>query len=164
MKLISTLTFLLLAMFTLAQQPGNHFEECLISQENGKYGIVINQQLAVPYEYDEILPQRNCFFKVKKDGKYGVISYFYQGNKKDFRSAPKGSCCIALKKGYACLYLSLSCEYERIEEFEGQYFQIVKNNKKGMLSHYGTLLLPCQFEKIEWSRDYLWVENNKRGI
>ena len=85
MKLISTLIFLLCVTFAFAECYANHFDECRIERQNGKYGIVIDKQLAIPYEYDEIVPQHNCFFKVRKGRKYGIISYFYEEHKRDGR-------------------------------------------------------------------------------
>ena len=85
MKLISTLIFLLCVTFAFAECYDNHFDECRIERQNGKYGIVIDKQLAIPYEYDEIVPQHNCFFKVRKGRKYGIISYFYEEHKRDGR-------------------------------------------------------------------------------
>ena len=51
MKLISTLIFLLCVTFAFAECYDNHFDECRIERQNGKYGIVIDKQLAIPYEY-----------------------------------------------------------------------------------------------------------------
>lgn len=68
MKLISTLIFLLCVTFAFAECYDNHFDECRIERQNGKYGIVIDKQLAIPYEYDEIVPQHNCFSKSGKAG------------------------------------------------------------------------------------------------
>ena len=114
MKLISTLIFLLCVTFAFAECYDNHFDECRIERQNGKYGIVIDKQLAIPYEYDEIVPQHNCFFKVRKGRKYGIISYFYEEHKRDGRFPKEIDRPIALKKGYAWLYLSLACEYDKI--------------------------------------------------
>ena len=50
MKLISTLIFLLCVTFAFAECYDNHFDECRIERQNGKYGIVIDKQLAIPYE------------------------------------------------------------------------------------------------------------------
>ena len=47
MKLISTLIFLLCVTFAFAECYDNHFDECRIERQNGKYGIVIDKQLAV---------------------------------------------------------------------------------------------------------------------
>ena len=99
MKLISTLIFLLCVTFAFAECYDNHFDECRIERQNGKYGIVIDKQLAIPYEYDEIVPQHNCFFKVRKGRKYGIISYFYEEHKRDGRFPKEIDRPIALKKG-----------------------------------------------------------------
>ena len=45
MKLISTLIFLLCVTFAFAECYDNHFDECRIERQNGKYGIVIDKQL-----------------------------------------------------------------------------------------------------------------------
>ena len=100
MKLISTLIFLLCVTFAFAECYDNHFDECRIERQNGKYGIVIDKQLAIPYEYDEIVPQHNCFFKVRKGRKYGIISYFYEKHKRDGRLPKEIGRPIALKKGF----------------------------------------------------------------
>ena len=142
MKLISTLIFLLCVTFAFAECYDNHFDECRIERQNGKYGIVIDKQLAIPYEYDEIVPQHNCFFKVRKGRKYGIISYFYEEHKRDGRFPKEIDRPIALKKGYAWLYLSLACEYDKIEEYENQYLQISRDDRKGIVNYYGTLVLP----------------------
>lgn len=42
MKLISTLIFLLCVTFAFAECYDNHFDECRIERQNGKYGIVID--------------------------------------------------------------------------------------------------------------------------
>lgn len=154
MKLISTLIFLLCVTFAFAECYDNHFDECRIERQNGKYGIVIDKQLAIPYEYDEIVPQHNCFFKVRKGRKYGIISYFYEEHKRDGRFPKEIDRPIALKKGYAWLYLSLACEYDKIEEYENQYLQISRDDRKGIVNYYGTLVLPCRFEKIELSNNF----------
>ena len=36
--------------FAFAECYDNHFDECRIERQNGKYGIVIDKQLAIPYE------------------------------------------------------------------------------------------------------------------
>ena len=159
MKLISTLIFLLCVTFAFAECYDNHFDECRIERQNGKYGIVIDKQLAIPYEYDEIVPQHNCFFKVRKGRKYGIISYFYEEHKRDGRFPKEIDRPIALKKGYAWLYLSLACEYDKIEEYENQYLQISRDDRKGIVNYYGTLVLPCRFEKIELSNNFFWVSS-----
>ena len=41
MKLISTLIFLLCVTFAFAECYDNHFDECRIERQNGKYGTVI---------------------------------------------------------------------------------------------------------------------------
>ena len=157
MKLISTLIFLLCVTFAFAECYDNHFDECRIERQNGKYGIVIDKQLAIPYEYDEIVPQHNCFFKVRKGRKYGIISYFYEEHKRDGRFPKEIDRPIALKKGYAWLYLSLACEYDKIEEYENQYLQISRDDRKGIVNYYGTLVLPCRFEKIELSNNFFGI-------
>ncbi|HJG20145.1 MAG TPA: WG repeat-containing protein [Odoribacter splanchnicus] len=159
MKLISTLIFLLCVTFAFAECYDNHFDECRIERQNGKYGIVIDKQLAIPYEYDEIVPQHNCFFKVRKGRKYGIISYFYEKHKRDGRLPKEIGRPIALKKGYAWLYLSLACEYDKIEEYENQFLQISRDDRKGIVNYYGTVILPCRFEKIELSNNYFWVSS-----
>ena len=154
MKLIYTLIFLLCTTIAFAAPFDNHFGECRIDRKNGKYGIVIDKQLAIPYEYDEIVPQHHCFFKVRKGQKYGIISYFYEEHKRDVRFAKDSDRPIALKKGYAWLYLSLACEYDKIEEYEDQYLQIFRDDRKGIINYYGTRILPCRFEKIELSNNF----------
>ena len=156
MKLISTLIFLLCVTFAFAECYDNHFDECRIERQNGKYGIVIDKQLAIPYEYDEIVPQHNCFFKVRKGRKYGIISYFYEEHKRDGRFPKEIDRPIALKKGYAWLYLSLACEYDKIEEYENQYLQISRDDRKGIVNDYGTRVMPCCVDKKESSNNFVW--------
>ena len=47
MKLISTLIFLLCVTFAFAECYDNHFDECRIERQNGKYGIVIDKQQGI---------------------------------------------------------------------------------------------------------------------
>ena len=67
MKLISTLIFLLCVTFAFAECYDNHFDECRIERQNGKYGIVIDKQLAIPFV---------LFIKITDDTVFPALSDF----------------------------------------------------------------------------------------
>lgn len=164
MKLICVILFVLYLGNCFGQQPNNRFEECQIVEQNGKFGILFGKQLAIPYEYDEIIPQYNSFFKVRKGNKYGIVSYFYSKDRNRFlqRNSYK---IIEVKKGYVSFHTSIPCQYDRMEEFDDQYLLIGCDGKKGFLNHWGAQIVPCRFEKIEIKDGNIWVmSDNKHGV
>lgn len=144
-------------------EPNTHFNECRITEQNGKYGISLGNQLVVPCEYDEIFPQHTTFFKVRKNRKYGLIHYYYSKNK---RNICHTACHIVpFRKGYVTLQPTLACEYDEISDYRDNFLHITRGHQTGILNYYGSVVIPCRYEKAELQDNHFWVEaQGKQGI
>lgn len=164
MRLICVLLFVLYFGSSYGQRHDDYFEKCQIVEQNGKFGILLENRLSVPYEYDEIIPQPDSFFKVKKGQKYGIITYFYSRDKFRF-SMGNDAAIFPLKRGYVLLQLALPCQFDKIEDFDDQYLLLRREGKLGLANHYGSLLIPCRFDKLESRDNSIWVTAaDKHGV
>lgn len=57
-----------------AQNVNKYLKDCEINKDNHKYGIVFRGKQLVTPAYDEITPLTDYVFRIKENGKYGLLN------------------------------------------------------------------------------------------
>jgi predicted RNase H-like HicB family nuclease len=162
-------------MTVRAQSEDNtrYYREFQVVSSDGKYGLLFRDEVVVPYEYDEIVAQRdNRGFISKQGDKYGIIGIGVTNHIPTFNAEniSRQGWNYLIKKGVGrennvYLFASvLSCEFDKIEYADGRFW-VNKGDLKGVFNSVGETIVRCDYDEIKFTDGRYWVrKGDLKGV
>lgn len=150
-----------------AQNVSKYLKDCEINKDNHKYGIVFRGKQLVTPAYEEIIPLTDYVFRIKENGKYGLLNvgFMEEDNWGGGRSRLLAMEKIEGSRYYIYFYVSETCIYDRIELYDNRFLMAYKGDSKGLMDKYGNNLIPCKYNEITRKGDVCYVSRgNQQGI
>ena len=151
-----------------------YYREIQTDSHNGKYGLLFRSEVIVPYEYDNIVVQKdNRGFILQQGEKYGIIvvrmhhgenakilHLFSQQKQYFFEDEGRGR----RSKGINLSVVEIPCEYDEIKNTDGRYW-VSKGDLKGVFNSAGGTILRCEFDEIKFTNGRYWVsKGDLKGV
>jgi hypothetical protein len=160
-------------------------ENGFIAEKNSKIGLInFNENLIIPFEYEDIISEDFGNIFVKKDGKWGVVSkdheillpciYDYITYASDDEHNESHNYVVVQNDKFGKVNIKgeeiFPCIYDGITTWveygpKGHYVMI--GDKMGLIDYNGNTIIPIQFEGINECTGTFWVEvyqNGKVGL
>lgn len=155
--------FAVMCMFVTglsAQRVSKYLKECRIYAQEDKYGIAFRGKPVISPAYEKIVSLTDHVFRIKENGKYGLLSAGFSKRKGHERRLPHAVAEEEIEGGkyYISFFLSEPCVYDRIELWQDDYMLVCKGEHQGLMNKYGDRIIPCKYDGITRRENVYYVK------